>query len=514
MADILLLQPPADLWESVKITPTAPISLLSACRLLAPDFSFELLDARLVPDWRAAVRRSLLNRPPLCVGLPSGVFGPSLVKALQAAAHVRSVCDVPILFGGIPATLAADDLLSTGLVDLAIRGEGEEILPRLLGRLRAGQGPDGLRGVSHLRDDRAVHEPDAPAPQRLAELPDVPWHAVPFERYLQPYGGRPTLPLETSRGCPHACPYCRHSIRRSWCKYRIEPADSVLARIERLVDLVPGLKNLELLDETFPTGRRFRELCQGMIAMNRDLTYRIAGATVHDINALSDAELDLARRSGCIEVCIAAESGRNDRLGAMGKRHSVADMYEINRRLGRFDIKPNITFLLGLPGETEADAAAAIELAFGLLEDNPAAVISDVSSLVPFPGTVLWDTCLELGYRPPEDLYGWAKMTANHSQGRSAAEFAERRPWHPSSYWEELDHLSFLTLFFDDKISSVVGLPLASELASLYRPLARWRARNRRYELFLEKWLFDLLARPELPLAIRRAGDRLGRLLG
>jgi len=476
MADLLLLQPHTELFDSLKSAPTLPLALLSAARLAAAEFEVELLDQRVERDWRGALAAAVRGGC-RAVGITS-VTGRQLLHAAEAARAAKEL-GATVIWGGVHASLLDEQVLRDGLADVVVRGEGEQTLLELMRALARQQPLQAVDGLSLLRDGSLQRTPDRPFAD-LGALPDVPYHLA-GPRYLFSRRGRPTLYLETSRGCPHGCTYCYNTAyhNRRW---RGEPADSVLGRIDRALAALPGVRHLSLVDDNFFTDRkRALAIAEGLAERGRDLTFQVQGASVSDLDRLAAAELALLARSGCARLDMGVETGSPRILASVGKQLDLGAVRRVNRLLREHGMVPWYNFMAGFPGETEEDLSATIDLILELTKDNPAALVSPVYCLAPYPGTRIFDQSRASGVRFPEHTEAWAGFSLDRphdpSVGRARAEF--------------LSALYFYSIFIDGKIEEYDTIPGLALAARLYRPLARWRLERRFFSLSPERRLSE-----------------------
>ena len=117
------------------------------------------------------------------------------------------------------------------------------------------------------------------------------------------------------------------------------------------------------------------------------------------VGHLSDRAVRLLRHAGCVRVQIGIESGSEHlRRKILGKKFGDDKILEVARRLKRHHIKIVTYFMMGIPGETEGDILASMELC---REIDPDWVL--VSTFTPYPGTRLYeelvaDGRLDAGY--------------------------------------------------------------------------------------------------------------------
>jgi tRNA-2-methylthio-N6-dimethylallyladenosine synthase len=179
------------------------------------------------------------------------------------------------------------------------------------------------------------------------------------------------LPGETSalvtimRGCNYRCSYCIVPAVRGREVYR--PAESVLAETARLAEL--GLSEVMLLGQTVNSYRG-----EGAIADFADLLRAVARVPgvrwvrfmsphpfyVNEKFALAMAESPAV----CPHMHLPVQSGSDTALARMRRNYTRAEYLRKTAVLRRHNPGISITtdFIVGFPGETEADFAATLSL--------------------------------------------------------------------------------------------------------------------------------------------------------
>lgn len=76
------------------------------------------------------------------------------------------------------------------------------------------------------------------------------------------------------------------------------------------------------------------------------------------------------------------------------------------------DIEANLSFIVGLPGETQEDRRITFHLIERLAAMSPN-IRCSICIYMPYPGTPLWPEALAAGYRPPENQESWAEFDLN-----------------------------------------------------------------------------------------------------
>lgn len=297
--------------------------------------------------------------------------------------------------------------------DHALAGEPEASLPELVAALLQGRAvpPAGPLGTLHL-----VHAPDLlPPPQFTAQE----LAAYPFPFPLR--GGTPAhwAYVLTAWGCPRPCQHCTSIVRKSVGRpLRARSVDQVLDEVARLVDA--GAEAIAFEDDSlFVHRRRFLDLAEGLV--NRRLTLPwLANARPDELDAEMVAA---AQAAGARLIKVGIDSGSPRCIEAIGKtRDGVAWPADSRRTFELLDaagIGSVALFVVGLPGETGADAQASLDLALELPADY-----LQVQLYRPYPDVALWSQ-LAPQQRLVGGEYHYGKLTTQCS----AMDDAELAAW-------------------------------------------------------------------------------------
>lgn len=476
---VLLVQPHTNIFDSGKSRPTLPLSLLSAARQLPEGIQVRLVDCRGDNDWRSSIE-ALLRQEPLCVGVTS-ITGNQLFSALAVSRFVRERSSIPVVWGGIHASLFPDQVLDEPSIDIVVRKEGEETFPELV-RALLGEGELGvLPGISYCADGEIHHNPDRDFTD-MDSLEEVPYDLVGQDPSFITLG-RKTLYFETSRGCFSKCAYCYNAEfhKRSW---RGQSANKVLDRFDELKSRYPDIGHLSLVDDNyFGDPYRVKEITEGLIERIAPYTYQVQGAHIGMIHKMHTDELALLKRSGCVRLDMGVESASTSVLKAMHKQITSEQVLEINRKLLKVGITPWYNFMIGFPGESPEDVTASCRLVMRIMDENRDSLISPMYRVVPYPGTELYETAARMGFNPPDSLEGWRNF---HLDG-------VRIPWQSRRMMARMRKLYFLSIFLDHKLEIYESPMHYRLLARLYRPFARFRWRTGWLRLMPEEWIFKKL---------------------
>jgi len=151
-----------------------------------------------------------------------GVIGFSVVTnqwhyAVQTAAWIRKKSRVPMVCGGIHATVSPEQVLGSGSFDYVFAGECDTAFLEFVDTIEQGKDPSGIRNLGFLKNGAVHMNPVRPFPD-LEPLPMKDYDIFDFQKLIDEKNG--WVGLMASRGCPFRCTYCfNHIIVK---KYRAE----------------------------------------------------------------------------------------------------------------------------------------------------------------------------------------------------------------------------------------------------------------------------------------------------
>lgn len=243
-------------------------------------------------------------------------------------------------------------------------GEGEILWPKVLEDFLNGRLQDFYIQSTHEFFDLAL----APIPR---------YDLLDISKYNR-------LTVQTSRGCPHRCDFCASSILLT-SKYKVKPAQKVIAEIRRIKELWPH-PFIEFADDnSFVLRSHYKELLQALIDEN------IRWFTEADISIAEDSYLlELMKKSGCKQILIGLESPTSEGLNNIEQRGNwklgKLEYYEnAIKKIQSYGIAVNGCFILGLDG----DDALVFDRIYEFVQKTDLFEVQ-ITVLTPFPGTPLY----------------------------------------------------------------------------------------------------------------------------
>lgn len=418
-AAILISLPPDGIDPESRLNVTSreiifpPLGLMSlACSLkkAAPDRDVECLDFNLLDysglrspeDYRGLIRERLeryIGDPPrfFCISVMfSAAHG---FFALVASCLRELFPDGTIICGGVHVSGMPGVVL--GLVpevDFAVCGEGEDVLPRLMAAVEAGEAVD-MQGV--LRRDRAMAAGAATAAPAVEDIDiDFRLYADCFdmERYVSRIDSfniarTSTQPrafaIMASRGCPGRCYFCASAVvhgRRPRWRSLGNIRDEILWLNERY-----GVTKIYLMDDNFVPKQKALDLF-GMLAGIGIPGFEVIIQNM-SVNHTDFEMIDALAAVNAGYLPFAIESGVPEIQKRMGKNCDLEKAFRLVRYAQGKGMNVRCFYILGFPDETVADMRRTIDYAEALDADW-----STFNVAVPLPGTPMYARFVELGY--------------------------------------------------------------------------------------------------------------------
>ena len=321
-----------------------------------------------------ALVASILAREPAVVAATLYLW--NVERTLRVLRLVKQrLPSVRIAVGGPEVAAEHPFLFRSGVVDAAVAGEGEGVLPLLLRALRTGRDPNA-HGIA-WRSGAGFRWGRRPAPA-MALCDALP---PPAYGLLEPDPAGMAY-TEASRGCPLACTYCRYHHLRARPTY-LEPAD-VIARVAALRRR--GAREIRFVDPTFNAHPRFREIVRWLARLNRTGGLRFFAELRGDVLTPDDADWLAAARFAEIEIGVQTIAPR---VLELIRRPTRLESLEcgITALLAR-GIAVTVDLMYGLPGQTFDGFSRSLDWAHGLERRGQKLNVQCLQTLL-IPGTDL-----------------------------------------------------------------------------------------------------------------------------
>ncbi len=458
--------------------PQLPLSLLHiAASLQQEGFKVRILDMRL-----ENYRRFEAGNP-LFVGI-SCMSGLQIKYALEFAQHMRlHNPSVPLVWGGVHPTLLPEQTALNDLVDVVVRGEGELIIKDLANALAERQSLGDVLGITYKVNGVVRSNPDGKV-INLDDIPiDLPYDLLHMDRYPSFRAGR--FHIQTSRGCPHRCCFC-YNTNFNKNRWRGKSAKRVLEEIQYIKDRYPHIRIIDPIDDNvFVDEFRVEQICQGLIDKTLGVQWRANCRFDYLANYDKDF-LELLAKSGCVELDFGGESGSDRIQQLICKDVTTDEMLQSVDNLRRYapTIEPYVSWMSGLPDETDEDLEMTFDLMDRMCEINPKTQHYGIFVYTPFPSPVMEYLLPE--FMAPQTLEDWGSIEVFHFDP----------PWHSKEQVEKLHTISAVTRIAFYPQARIRERGLAYKFAyKIMNGLARYRWRHRNFSFPIELKIADAVAR-------------------
>ena len=344
-----------------------------------------ILLATILRDQGYEARALFMSRREIsALPLETDLVGISVITATAPAAYALAdeyrSRGVPVVMGGPHVSFLPEEALEHA--DYCVAGEGEKAFPLLLSALN-GQGK--LEEVPGLVwKEAGVARRNAPATpvEDLDTLPFPDFSLLTMGRGMKlasAGGGKITVPVQTSRGCPFDCTFC--SVTGMFGRrYRHRSTASVIAELSRLD---PRRHLIFFYDDNFTANpRRTKELLREMIRLR--LGFHWSTQVRSDV-ARDPELLDLMARAGCTTLFIGFESVDPVALREMKKNQSVEEIRTAIRAIRAHRIHVHGMFVFGFDSDTPATTRATVDFALAEKIDSAQFLL-----LTPLPGSAFY----------------------------------------------------------------------------------------------------------------------------
>ena len=466
-------------WMDVFVIdlPLSIIYVSHQCRVSGIEIRY--VDQRVEGDnWETALLEAVDDKTVL-IGF-SCMSGAPILQSLEATRYIKKhYPSLPTVWGGQHATICPKETLKEQSIDYIIRGHGSMSLNKLCNYIS--NGAYELSSVEGLgwRENGGIQLNPMSDDLDFPALDELDFTGIDINRYTRFQYSKNVYSLFTSFGCPHKCKFCFAPIfygnikGKKWFAYSV---DEVVGHLENMVrDYNIGY--ISILDEMFFLDKnRAREILLGVIERGLELEWGIRGVRIDDLDRMDNDFFELMSNAGIRQLMIGAESGSERMLKIMKKGITVKQTIRVNKRLKDFPkLIPSYNFLSGIPGEHIDDMYKSVSLILTLLEDNPHANFSGMNQFVPFPGSELYDICVQNGFHEPQSLEEWSFVDTHYYRGNVL--------WLDKKFLRILHSIQSSLMFIDNKTSR--------ELSSCEGDSRDWRKSAKRP--FIIRMMFKLI---------------------
>lgn len=471
MKKILLINPAFNIAKAKYDTSLSVGLLCLASYLYKKGVPVKIIDCARQEKWSKILDEEL----PEASYVGFSLMTTQIPSALQIAWRIREKFPhAKLIWGGSHVTFFPEQMLKSNLVDFIVLNEGEETLRELIEKLENKLlRPDfsRIKGLGWKNEKEIFINP----PRELLAMEEIPlpnWDLMP-EEVLERLE---LVPTHTSRGCPHRCAFCINAITRN--RWRMREPEKVLDDLA-IIKSKPYFfgKKLRFWDENFFVDlERVEKIIDGMLAKNLTTPWETTiRADYFSRPEITDKFLEKLKDSGCYLLSFGAESGSPRILKKIDKDITREQILDSARKCLKHHIIPQYSFMVGLPGEEQEDIKQTISLIDELIGLDPKVQILGPQAFRPYPGSTLYQECLDKGWQAPQSLNQWGKAVEQEMNYLSPYQF----PWveHPDLVDSLEAYARFGAQSFSSAMNSTVKANKILKIPFILACQARWKLR-------------------------------------
>lgn len=391
---VILIQPRTERKEVIY----APLGLLSLAAYLRSEYEVAIIDFRMHRDYKRVLSK-LLERKPLAIGI-TAFTGGQILNGLEISKYIKKIkSDIPVIWGGIHATMLPKQTLANPYIDIVVKNEGEITLYETLRSIEDGSRLSGVAGIAYKKNGEIFENPNKQFLD-MDQLSIPAWDLIDLEPYILGLStdnkDRP-INISTSRGCPYQCTFC-YNANFNKCKWRCKNASSVISELRYLINRYK-VNRIIFHDDNFATDKKralqiAKEIKEEGLNIKWSVTLRVDDSDKRFLSELMDAGLHQLR--------IGIESGCQMILDMLQKDFTLEQILDSANILKKLGLDTLYSFVIGWPNETRKERKETINLIFRLLKINPLAYIYSLRIYTPYPGTKLYEEAQKLGFVAPQ----------------------------------------------------------------------------------------------------------------
>jgi radical SAM superfamily enzyme YgiQ (UPF0313 family) len=275
---------------------------------------------------------------------------------LELAKRIKKRYGLPIILGGIHATLMTDQILRNyKFIDYIVKYEGEISCLNLINALEKGKDVRKVKGISYRKGDKIIHNE--------RELPIQDLDSLPYPEYkffdLKSYSKNPEHPKEllkypsgsiiSSRGCPYRCSFCStsdfwgHTIRFRKPKFIVEEMEKLYFQY--------NIRHITFNDDNFTVDKkRVIETCK--LIIKKGLHKKIKWVCSSEVNSADKEMFKWMKRAGCYIIEYGIEDMSEEGLKFFNKAHTIKQAFDAFKLTHEAGIGPGSFLIIGGDHET------------------------------------------------------------------------------------------------------------------------------------------------------------------
>jgi len=413
--------------------------------------------------------------------------GPQLRQAIPFTKKIKEKFPKTItIWGGYFASNQYKVCMDSGFVDYIINGPGDVAFPSLIKAIESDSLSE-LKNIKNLIYKNENREIIKTAKEELLNqdtLPSLPYEFLntfyPVQNYLaKTFMGNTTFSYHSSMGCPFSCSFCA-IVPIFNARWKGKSALSIYEDVKYFKENY-NIDAIEFHDNNFFTSKN-RVIEFSKLIANDNIKYWGEGR-IDTINKYSNEELILMKNAGCEMIFLGAETGNDEVLKQMNKggTQSGQMIKDFALRMKKVGIIPEMSFVLGMPAETEKKVYDQILWDINFIKEikeinENTEIIIYLYSPVPTVGSELYQKILDSGFSFPTTIEEWISPSWENFDLR-------KNPLTPWLKPYMIDAIQNFETVLNGKYPTVSDFRIKGYKKSLLQLASNWRYKTGFYKL-------------------------------
>jgi len=321
------------------------IEILSSCLKKAGHRTDLILNHSNEKNFKKRLAKRIIDFKPDFIGF--SVMTDDYLWACETSKFIKSLKNIPIIFGGIQSTSCTEEVINNPFVDYAVFGEGEGAIIEIV------ENPTktDIKNVWIRKNNKIFKNPKRPLIQNLDSVPFADKDLFLKEA---PYLGE-IYYIMTGRGCPFSCTYCFNNYMRKLYKgcnwLRRRSVENVMEEL-RIMKKKNKYKMVLFGDDVFTYDTEWLKEFFKLYKKEINLPFKALGHPAF----ITPELVSLLKYGGCIRLQLGVQTPSEKIRKEICKRNDANKIiYKAIKEVKHQGIMVQIDHLFGLPTETIED---------------------------------------------------------------------------------------------------------------------------------------------------------------
>lgn len=329
------------------------------------------------------------------VGLSS--YASTSKRAARIISFLKKNLNVPIIYGGVHATISPEDCIK--VADVVCVGEGEEAILEFANALHKGKSFDKIKNLWVRKGDKIIKNPVRNVIDDLDSLPlpdyDLKTHYILENGKIRNFREEDLAGqvfFLTGRGCPYGCDYCSNSFfnklyegkRKKILRWH-SPEYIVKGVLELKKKFPKSLGYFDIRDDTFSL-RTLEDITKFCNLYKEKVNMRFK--CLADPKTITDEKIKLLIDAGCTDIIVGIQGNEKTNLEVYHRNQKDEDVLRAAKIMNKYKDKLAVMYdiISCNPYEKPENIVGVIRL----LQKIPKPYYLSVNNLVFFPGSQLY----------------------------------------------------------------------------------------------------------------------------